>query len=181
MGDSLRRFFEKPLAIYYCLKDPATPTFPKMLAWGVLLYFLFPIDLVPDLFLPGIGSVDDLLLFFIAFSKIAGYVGPEHVARARSVLTFDRRRQQRSNDAGREASGHHTSPGREQRRTEDDYARILGLTGDRSPATVKARLAELAKQYHPDRVQHLGEEFRKMAEQKMTDINAAYQFFKTRW
>jgi DnaJ like chaperone protein len=31
-------------------------------------------------------------------------------------------------------------------------------------------------QYHPDKVRHLGEEFRKVAEEKMKDINAAYDY-----
>jgi DnaJ like chaperone protein len=33
-------------------------------------------------------------------------------------------------------------------------------------------------QYHPDKVAHLGDEFRGIAEEKMKEINAAYDFFK---
>jgi DnaJ like chaperone protein len=29
-------------------------------------------------------------------------------------------------------------------------------------------------QYHPDKVSHLGEEFKKIAEEKMKEINIAY-------
>ncbi|MBK8049301.1 MAG: DnaJ domain-containing protein [Anaerolineales bacterium] len=36
----------------------------------------------------------------------------------------------------------------------------------------------MAKQYHPDRVTHLGPEFQSLAEEKMKEINAAYQALK---
>jgi len=32
--------------------------------------------------------------------------------------------------------------------------------------------------YHPDKVTHLGQEFRSVAEEKMKEINAAYDFLK---
>jgi DnaJ like chaperone protein len=33
-------------------------------------------------------------------------------------------------------------------------------------------------QYHPDKVSHLGDEFRTGAEEKMKEINQAYDYFK---
>ena len=36
----------------------------------------------------------------------------------------------------------------------------------------------MSMKYHPDKVRHLGEEFRSVAEQKMKEINAAYDYFK---
>ncbi|MGB3225952.1 MAG: DnaJ domain-containing protein, partial [Desulforhopalus sp.] len=36
----------------------------------------------------------------------------------------------------------------------------------------------LSMQYHPDKVRHLGDEFRAVAENKMKEINAAYDYFK---
>jgi len=33
----------------------------------------------------------------------------------------------------------------------------------------------LANKYHPDKVDHLGEEFKKLAEKKFKDIQEAYQ------
>ena len=33
-------------------------------------------------------------------------------------------------------------------------------------------------QYHPDKVAHLGEEFRRVAEEKMKELNEAYQHLK---
>jgi DnaJ like chaperone protein len=36
-------------------------------------------------------------------------------------------------------------------------------------------------QYHPDKVGHLGEEFKRVAEEKMKEINMAYDFFKKKY
>ena len=40
---------------------------------------------------------------------------------------------------------------------------------------IKAAYKRLASQYHPDKVSHLGEEFRVLAEQKFKEIQRAYQ------
>jgi DnaJ like chaperone protein len=36
-------------------------------------------------------------------------------------------------------------------------------------------------EYHPDRVGHLGEEFRQVAEEKMKEINVAYNYLKKKF
>lgn len=60
--------------------------------------------------------------------------------------------------------------------THDDRSyRILGLEPGADFATVKKAYRKLSMQYHPDKVAHLGEEFSKVAEEKMKEINAAYQ------
>ena len=46
---------------YRCMTDPRLPTKYKMIVIGGLLYFLAPIDAVPDV-IPGIGFVDDLVV-----------------------------------------------------------------------------------------------------------------------
>ncbi len=47
-----------------------------------------------------------------------------------------------------------------------------------SKEQISAAYRQKAKQYHPDLVLGLGEEFRLLAEQKMKDINAAYELLK---
>ncbi len=46
--------------------------------------------------------------------------------------------------------------------------------------TIKKAYRTLSMKYHPDKVGHLGEEFRRVAEEKMKEINVAYEYFKKR-
>ncbi len=60
---------------------------------------------------------------------------------------------------------------------EGHYA-TLGLEKGAGMDEVKKAYRKLSMQYHPDKVRHLGEEFGKVAETKMKEINAAYDYFK---
>ncbi len=62
---------------------------------------------------------------------------------------------------------------------EQHYA-VLGLAPGASESEIKKAYRKLSMQYHPDKVRHLGEEFRAVAEEKMKEINAAYDYFKKR-
>jgi DnaJ like chaperone protein len=62
---------------------------------------------------------------------------------------------------------------------EQDYYEILGLQAGADFDQIKKAYRKLSMQYHPDKVGHLGEEFRNVAEEKMKEINSAYHHFKT--
>jgi DnaJ like chaperone protein len=64
---------------------------------------------------------------------------------------------------------------------EDKYYAILGLAQGASFDEIKAAYRKLSMQYHPDKVGHLGEEFKKVAEEKMKEINNAYEFLKRKF
>ncbi|MFQ6675393.1 MAG: TerB family tellurite resistance protein [Fidelibacterota bacterium] len=53
--------------------------------------------------------------------------------------------------------------------------RILNVDPDASPEEIKRAYRRMASKYHPDKVQHLGEEIQKLAEEKFKSINEAYQ------
>jgi DnaJ like chaperone protein len=65
--------------------------------------------------------------------------------------------------------------------SEDKYYAILGLAPGAGFADIKAAYRKLSMQYHPDKVGHLGEEFKKVAEEKMKEINNAYEFLKRKF
>ena len=44
-----------------------------------------------------------------------------------------------------------------------------------SPDEIKSAYRRLAAKYHPDKVVHLGEEFRELAEQRFKKIQQAYR------
>jgi DnaJ like chaperone protein len=82
----------------------------------------------------------------------------------RTIEAKYRYRQQYGTTTGRDMAGQH-------------YA-TLGLEPGADKEEIKKAYRKLSMQYHPDKVRHLGEEFRAVAENKMKEINAAYDFFK---
>jgi DnaJ like chaperone protein len=57
----------------------------------------------------------------------------------------------------------------------DEHYAVLGLKRGASKEEIKKAYKDASKKYHPDKVYHLGEEFREVAEEKMRAINKAYQ------
>jgi DnaJ like chaperone protein len=63
-------------------------------------------------------------------------------------------------------------------RAEEQFYAVLGLEPGADAAAIKKAYRTLSMQYHPDKVRHLGAEFQQVAEEKMKEINAAYEYFK---
>lgn len=57
---------------------------------------------------------------------------------------------------------------------------VLGVEQRASQEEISSAYRKLVQQYHPDRVADLGPELREVAEQRMKEINAAYQELKNR-
>ena len=55
---------------------------------------------------------------------------------------------------------------------------VLGLSPGADMESIKKAYRTLSMQYHPDKVSHLGDEFRAVAAEKMKEINQAYDYFK---
>ena len=62
--------------------------------------------------------------------------------------------------------------------TEEEYRQILGVTDKDSPATIKEKYKDLLAKYHPDKVSHLGDDFRRTADEKFKSVNEAYERIK---
>jgi len=65
--------------------------------------------------------------------------------------------------------------------SEERYYAVLGLEQGADFVVIKKAYRKLSMQYHPDKVAHLGEEFKSVAEEKMKEINAAYDYFKKKF
>ncbi len=64
---------------------------------------------------------------------------------------------------------------------EERYREILGITRQDGPADIKRKYRELLAKYHPDKVQHLGQEFQELAEYKTRKILEAYGYFQKKY
>jgi len=99
----------------------------------------------------------------------------ENIADFLSISAYDQR-----SIAAKYQAGFRTAA-RAAEATEDKYFAILGLAPDAGFAEIKAAYRKLSMQYHPDKVGHLGEEFKKVAEEKMKEINNAYEYLKRKY
>lgn len=64
---------------------------------------------------------------------------------------------------------------------EEQYYAVLGLEKGAGFDEIKKAYRKLSMQYHPDKVGHLGEEFKGVAEEKMKEINVAYGYFEKKF
>lgn len=124
---------------------------PKGALILALVYFVFPLDLIPDIFGP-IGRLDDLaILLFVAWRA---WKGNTKGATERNSLSPEEP---------------HNQP------TPQSPLEVFDLPKTVSREEIERRYKELALLYHPDRVEHLGDDLKKLAHEKMIQIQVAYQ------
>ena len=138
----------------------------------VILYALSPYDLLPDLFV-GWGWLDDIALL-VVFWWYFYY--------RRGGGSFKGRRYRKSQDASweetfRDFYGYDRgrAQGAANREIPKDPYSVLGVGPNASQSEIKKAYRQLAAQYHPDKVMHLGKEFRELAEKRFKEIQKAYQ------
>jgi uncharacterized membrane protein YkvA (DUF1232 family) len=73
------------LATYYCMWDENTPAAAKALIAGVLVYFISPMDAIPDFIAPT-GYVDDASVLTGAIAVLGANLKPVHWRKAAAAL-----------------------------------------------------------------------------------------------
>ncbi|MGF1561512.1 MAG: YkvA family protein [Geminicoccaceae bacterium] len=83
-------FAEDVVALWYCARDPATPSHVRTLLLGAIAYFVMPIDLVPD-FIAGLGFTDDASVIAAVVLTARRHITERHryMARARLATLAD--------------------------------------------------------------------------------------------
>ncbi len=136
----------------------------------VILYFLVPVDIFPD-FLGLPGRVDDFLVALVGLYFM--YANSAGRKRDGKEKTGPERSRPGKESGNRDDSEPEAAP------EEDDGPRdpydVLGVPRDASLAEIRRRYRERLLEVHPDRVEHLGGEFRELAEQKTRELNEAFQ------
>lgn len=69
------------LTLYYCLRDPDTPSRYKAILVAAVGYFIVPIDAIPDI-VPVAGYSDDLSALALALAGVLLHMKPVHRRRA---------------------------------------------------------------------------------------------------
>lgn len=133
-----------------------------------LAYALSPIDLFPDMFI-GWGWLDDLVILGLLFRYLffSGKSRPRYDGRQQY-------RNRRPDGEKADENAHRGEAGGQEAFAKDDPYRILGVAPGAGPEEIKSAYRRLAGKYHPDKVAHLGDEFRRLAEERFKEIQEAY-------
>lgn len=76
---------------YRLMRDERVPLSVKLIPIGILLYLLSPIDLIPD-FIPFLGVVDDVAIFFGGLRLFEAFAPDYVVHEHRSALGMEPRK-----------------------------------------------------------------------------------------
>lgn len=58
--------FDRLRRVLALLNDPRTPKLPRLAVLAAVVYFISPIDIVPDPLLPVVGYLDDFVMVWLA-------------------------------------------------------------------------------------------------------------------
>jgi len=169
-----------------------TPLVKLILVLLGLAYLISPGDVIPELYLPWVGWIDDSLVMLclyhlIRYGRLPAFLfktGRKHASGEKP----------RETDTNRPSS--HAAPGRPSHRTgttgrtaqgttaanagsfKSPYA-VLGVNESASWSDIQTAYKNKVKQYHPDKLSHLGEEFSHLANEKFLEIQQAYAALKS--
>jgi uncharacterized membrane protein YkvA (DUF1232 family) len=148
-----------------------------------ILYVIWPFDLIPN-YLIGIGWIDDILVlvmlwyyFFSNRSKSSGAF-----RQFKQQYDYYQHRQygyQQQGSNGNQQQQRQQQQPRNGNEKKDPYT-VLGVGRNASVDEIKKAYRRLVSTYHPDKVNHMGEEFQKLAEIKFKEIQEAYHQLKIR-
>ena len=104
------------------LNDGRVPGWVKMVPFAAILYFLSPIDLIPDWAFPGLGEIDDIVVLLLALKMFVD-LSPDGIVREHLENLFGVQTK--------------TPPGDEP--TTDSYVDASYRSSTRSPSKTKPR------------------------------------------
>jgi DnaJ like chaperone protein len=142
-----------------------------------LLYVLNPFDILPDLML-GWGWLDDIVILGLLWRYLYS-----QKKKREAFQKYDQNSRNAPND------GHSHAGNKNESRTythADDFTdawsphHVLEVEPGASQKEIKQAYRRLAGKYHPDKVEHLGDEFKALAERRFKEIQRAYQELKVK-
>ena len=143
-----------------------------------LIYLLSPYDILPD-FLAPLGLLDDGAILYLLWRY---YVAPAIRRKQSEKLDQQSRQYFRGGQDTRsnQQRGFNSNSAAPNTNNYRSPYQVLGIKRNASQEEIKLAFKQLANKYHPDKVHHLGEEFRELAENRFKEIQDAYQALKSR-
>lgn len=138
-----------------------------------LIYIAWPYDLLPDIF-PITGWIDDIGVLILIFYYMKTGRLPNFVSQIGRWL-FGGKAGGQGKTGGRQSSSAGGSKSGPQDTGRKDPYTILGIEPGASKEEIHEAYRRLVQQYHPDKVSHLGDEFRELAQDKFVEIQWAYE------
>lgn len=129
-------------------------------------YFISPIDIIPDFLIPFVGWIDDTLIigviiYLLRYGKLPYFSGKNGKYINAFINMFNTNKNQSANT--KQTNTNKKNP-----------YKILGIRTNATKDEIQAAYRQKVKQYHPDKVSHLGEELQKVANEKFIEIKNAY-------
>lgn len=136
----------------------------------LILYVISPYDILPDFF-AGLGWIDDLIILGVLYWYHFIY------RRAKMRARYDEAYHQEGEGTKRE---YYQEEQQQKAQTARRFSKrdpydLLGVSKGASQDEIRRAYRKLIVKYHPDKVDHLGDEFRVLAEQRFKEIQEAYQ------
>lgn len=143
-----------------------------------VLYIINPMDLIPDI-APIAGWLDDafllgVLIYYLKRGRFPGFF----FRRMGSSRTGQNFYQQFQGNGSRSQSGSDSGSTAQAKTAFKNPYQILGVPPGAGAEEIRAAYRKAVQTYHPDKVSHLGKEFRELAEQKFVEIQNAYEQIK---
>lgn len=140
-----------------------------------VLYTLNPYDILPD-FIVGWGWLDDLVVLGLLWRYLYTQKKKREAFQKYHQGNPNNHDYGSSNSDKEKKSRTYTNSG-EFAGAWDPF-KTLGIDRSASQEDIKQAYRHLAGKYHPDKVEHLGEEFKVLAEKRFKDIQKAYEELK---
>jgi len=122
-----------------------------------LAYFLLPIDLLPDM-MGIVGRLDDFAL--------GAYLVYRYLKAADRIANMHKR------DAERDAASKQEP---KEETVDQSPLEVLGVGNTANEQEVRDAYRQKMAEYHPDKVNHLGEDLKELAHRKCLAIQAAFE------
>ena len=158
-----------------------------------LAYLISPVDIIPDLLLPFVGWIDDGVVLWSILHLIRHGELPWFFFKKKHIKGT----QKSSINQAKRSYNNRSNPGQASSKSNGETENnqfdrgngspsfksahdILGVSANATLKEIQTAYKEKIKQYHPDKVSHLGEEFSDLANEKFLEIQRAYETMKTK-